>query len=113
MEIEGVIEKKVAENSGVSATTGQPWKTASYKVNITSPVNSGSMVFEVKDGMNGRIANLNLQPGKAYKLYIGFEVNEYKDKLYNRIVCWGARDLANIIQAPEPAPAPGPEDIPY
>lgn len=112
MEIEGVIIKKVAESSGTSKKTGEPWKSASYTVNITNPANSGSLVFDVKDGRKNRIAELNLQPGKAYKLYLNFELNEYNGKCYNRIVCWGARELANIIQSPEPTPDPQ-DEIPY
>lgn len=110
MEIEGIIIKNVDVKSGISKT-GEAWRVATYTANITSPANSGSIMFEVKDGRNGRIDTLNLQPGHAYKLYINFELNEYNGKNYNRIVCWGARDLANISEAP--AQPEVKDDIPY
>lgn len=112
MEIEGIIIQKVAVNTGISKT-GEPWRSATYTCNITSPANSGSFVFDVKDGRNNRIDSLNLQPGKAYKLYIGFELNEYNGKFYNRIVCWGARDLANIIESPAQVENEVKDDLPY
>ena len=109
MEIQGIITAIAGVQKGTSAQTGNEWKTASYVVNIVNPTNSGSMVVDVKDGRDGRIAKLNLQVGKFYKLYIAFETNQWNGKYYNRIVCWGAReqsmtaeDAENIESAPAP-----------
>ena len=134
MEIQGIITAIAGVQHGTSQQTGNEWKTASYVVNIVNPTNSGSMVVDVKDGRDGRIAKLNLQLGKFYKLYIAFESNQWNGKYYNRIVCWGAREqsmtaedaeniestgapapqqnIAPATVAEPPAPAPAPEPTP-
>lgn len=111
MEIQGIITAIAGVQKGTSAQTGNEWKTASYVVNIVNPTNSGSMVIDVKDGRDGRIAKLNLQVGKLYKLYIAFETNQWNGKYYNRIVCWGAREQSMTAEDAENfestgAPAP-------
>lgn len=101
MEIQGIITAIAGVQKGTSAQTGNEWKTASYVVNIVNPTNSGSMVIDVKDGRDGRIAKLNLQVGKLYKLYIAFETNQWNGKYYNRIVCWGAREQSMTTEDAE------------
>lgn len=101
MEIQGIITAIAGVQKGTSAQTGNEWKTASYVVNIVNPTNSGSMVIDVKDGRDGRIAKLNLQVGKLYKLYIAFETNQWNGKYYNRIVCWGAREQSMTAEDAE------------
>lgn len=114
MEIEALVTSKVAEASGISKTSGEPWKIVSYLITITDPSNSGTMVIDVKDGNNGRIAKLNLQIGHKYKLYLNFETPRFNNRYFSKIVCWGAHEIAlteddAIIMAPQTEPALTPE----
>lgn len=117
MEIQGIITNKVAEVSGISKTSGEPWKIASYLVNVTEPANSGTMVIDVKDGNNGRIAKLNLQNGHKYTLWLNFEAPKYNDRYFSKIVCWSAREVVltdedALLIAPQVEPAKTPELTP-
>ena len=89
MEFEGIIKQSLGVKSGTSES-GKEWKIASY-VAETDEQYPQRMVFDVWDGSDGRIARLNLEVDKKYKLYLGFEAKQYDGKWYNKISCWNAR----------------------
>jgi hypothetical protein len=93
MEIRGIIKKVLPERSGTSNRTGEPWRIASYVLE-TEERYPQRIMFEVSDGTQGRIARLNLQEGKVYKVFLSFDTSEYDGKVYNRISAYEAREIA-------------------
>ena len=130
MEIQGIIVNKTNDTCGISKSSGEPWRIASYLVNLSN--NSGSLVFDVRDGREGRIEKLNLQVGHKYNLRISFEANFYNGRWFNKIICFAAQEVsltsedaetvasskapapqqnnapAPVAESPTPAPAPEP-----
>lgn len=92
MEIRGIIKKVLPERSGTSNRTGEPWRIASYVLE-TEERYPQRIMFEVSDGTQGRIARLNLQEGKTYKVFLSFDASEYDGKWYNRISAYEARAI--------------------
>ena len=93
MEIRGIIKKVLPERSGTSNRTGEPWRIASYVLE-TEERCPQRIMFEVSDGTQGRIARLNLQEGKIYKVFINFDASEYDGKWSNRVSAYEAREIA-------------------
>ena len=81
------------ERSGTSNRTGEPWRIASYVLE-TEERYPQRIMFEVSDGTQGRIARLNLQEGKVYKVFLRFDASEYDGKWYNRVSAYEAREIA-------------------
>ena len=89
MDIEGIIVNKVAESSGIGANSGEPWKKASYILNI----NGGSIVFDVMDGRDGRIAKVDALIGKNCCMHMNMNAQMYKGRYYNSITSWGGHEI--------------------
>lgn len=90
MEFVGIIKKELGARSGVSASTGKPWRIASYVIE-TEEQYPKSMCFDVSDGDSGRIARLGIQEGKKMRIFFDITANEYQGKYYNRIQAYDAR----------------------
>lgn len=132
MEIKGRIYKELGVREGTSASTGRPWKIASYVLETIEQYPK-RMSFEVSDGETGRIARLNIKEGKVMTIFFDISASEYQGRWYNRITCWDAREAEGQPQAqpqaqaaeqvkavvmrsaPAPTPAPtaeAPADVP-
>ena len=93
MEFEGVIIEQLETAKGTNKETGEPWQRNRY-VAESEERNPQTIIFDVWDGRDGRIARLNLQKGKKYKLYLSFEGRKSNEgKWFNSINVWGARLL--------------------
>lgn len=90
MEITGIIKHVLPERTGTSTKTGEPWRIASYVLETVERYPQ-RMVFEVSDGRDNRITRLNIQEGKTYTVFFGFDASEYDGKWYNRITAYEAR----------------------
>ena len=90
MEIEGKLIKVLPERTGVSKTTGEPWRIASYVLEIPG-YHPQKMMFEVSDGSQGRIAQLNLQLGQHYKIQFDIDAREDEGRWFNSVRAWGAK----------------------
>ena len=121
MEFKGRILKELGVREGTSASTGRPWRIASYVLETIEQYPK-RMSFEVSDGESGRIARLNIKEGKVMTIFFDISASEYQGRWYNRITCWDAREAegqpqaqaaeqvkAVVMQsAPTPAPTPAP-----
>lgn len=90
MEIEGKIIKVLPIRTGISSKTNEPWRIASYVLETVERYPQ-RLVFEVSDGRDNRITRLNIQEGKTYTVFFGFDASEYDGKWYNRITAYEAR----------------------
>lgn len=130
MEIKGRIYKELGVREGTSASTGRPWRIASYVLETIEQYPK-RMNFEVSDGETGRIARLNIKEGKVMTIFFDISASEYQGRWYNRITCWDAREAEGqpqaqpqaqaaeqvkaVVMQSEPAPAPtaeAPADVP-
>ena len=93
MEIDVIITEQLESQRGTNEATGEPWQRNGY-VAETEERTPQTIVFDVWDGRDGRIARLNLQKGKKYKLFLDFDARKTKDgRWFNRINVWNARLL--------------------
>ena len=90
MEINVLIKELVEDVKGNNSETGNQWHKVAY---LAEPIDKTRqlMVIDLWDGRDGRIARLNIQPGKRYRLNIDYDAVKYKDKWYNKITAWNAR----------------------
>lgn len=120
MDIEGIIVNKVAEKSGIGAQSGEPWKRATYILNI----NGGSIVFDAVDGKDGRIARIDALIGKKCLMHLNMDAQLYNGRYYNNITSWGGHEIKTdaqatdtaasaVPEAPASAPAPDIDNLPY
>ena len=92
MEIDVIIREKIDERQGVSARTNEQYHVVTF-LGETEEYSPQRIVFEVWDGRDGRIARLNIQAGKKYKLFLNFEARQHEGKWYNQIRAWNARAI--------------------
>lgn len=117
MEIEGILQQKFEERTGVSQSTGNAWKIASYLVVIPG-MYERKVAVEVSDGLSARIAQFDGLIGK--EVVVSFDINarEYQGKWYNSVRAFGIKPkqavapapptevtAATVMNAPTPAPA--------
>lgn len=95
MEIQGIIKHVLPVREGVSANGA--WKTASYVIE-TEERYPRRLVFDVRDGREGRIARLKIQEGKRMKVWFDVDANEYQGRWYNNITAWDAREVEDSQQ---------------
>lgn len=98
MEIEGIIKQVLPVREGVSQNGA--WKTASYVIE-TEERYPRRMVFDVRDGRDGRIARLNIQEGKRMRVSFDIDAHEYQGRWFNEITAWGAKDLGISMGEPQ------------
>ena len=112
MEIEGILQQKFEERSGVSQSTGNAWKIASYLVVIPG-MYERKVAVEVSDGLSARIAQFDALIGK--EVVVSFDINarEYQGKWYNSVRAFGIRPKQAVaIAPPTEAAAPAPVTAP-
>lgn len=104
MEIEGILQQKFEERSGISQSTGSTWKIANYLV-IVPGMYERKVAVEVSDGMSARIAQFDALIGK--EVVVSFDINarEYQGKWYNSLRAFGIKPKQAVAPAP-PASAP-------
>lgn len=99
MEFTGRIIAVLEARSGVSARTGNTWKTQDYVIEESMGQFPKRMVFNVFGEDN--IQRFNIQMGQ--ELTVSFDVNarEYNGRWFNDIRAW------NVVPATPAAPAAG------
>ena len=108
MEIQGIIKHVLPVREGVSQNGA--WKTASYVIE-TEERYPRRMVFDVRDGRDGRIARLNIQEGKRMKVWFDVDASEYNGRWYNNVTAWDAREVESEKPVGEPQVAGTAEPI--
>lgn len=112
MEFTGKIIAVLEARGGVSARTGNPWKTQDYVIEETMGQFPKRMAFNVFGEEN--INRFNIQVGQ--ELTVSFDINarEYNGRWYNDIRVWNVAPaaqaantaMAGVGQAPVAPAAP-------
>lgn len=90
MEIEGFITEECPIKSGTSER-GQ-WKIAGYVLETMESFPK-HIYFEVSDGMDNRIARLNIKKGKRMKIFFEINARNYEGRWYNSIRAFDAKEI--------------------
>lgn len=113
MEFTGKIIAVLEPRGGVSARTGNTWKSQDYVIEETVGQFPKRMAFKVFGEEN--INRFNIQQGQ--ELTVSFDINarEYQGRWYNDIRVWNVQPAA--VQAPamaaaQPAAAPAAQPAP-
>lgn len=113
MEFTGKIIAVLEPRGGVSARTGNTWKSQDYVIEETVGQFPKRMAFNVFGEEN--INRFNIQQGQ--ELTVSFDINarEYQGRWYNDIRVWNVQPAA--VQAPamaaaQPAAAPAAQPAP-
>lgn len=120
MEIEGKIIAVMPSQGGVSARTGNSWKSQDYVIE-THEQYPKKCVFRVFG--EDKIANMNIQIGEELRVSFDIDAHEYQGRWFNDVRAWkvdridpaAAQAAAQGVQpfpAPEAAAAPAPAPFP-
>ena len=90
MEIEGFITEECPVKSGTSERG--PWKIAGYVLETMESFPK-HIYFEVSDGMDNRIARLNIKKGKRMKIFFDINARNYEGRWYNSIRAFDAKEI--------------------
>ena len=112
MEIEGKIIAVLPEQGGVSARTGNPWKSQDYVIE-THDQFPKKCVFRVFGAE--RIAQFNIQAGEELRVSFDIDAHEYNGRWFNDIRAWQVVRVDPAAaqagaQGVQPAPMP---DAPF
>lgn len=99
MEITGTIIVALPEVSGISKSTGNPWKKREYVLENTDGQYPRKMCFTCFGDNADRI---NLTVGQRYTVSFDIDAHEYNGRWFNEIRAWRAVD-AQAAAAPQPA----------
>lgn len=99
MEITGTIIVALPEVSGISKSTGNPWKKREYVLENTDGQYPRKMCFTCFGDNADRI---NLTVGQRYTVSFDIDAHEYNGRWFNEIRAWRAVD-AQATAAPQPA----------
>ena len=109
MKIEGILEKKIEERSGMGPT-GNPWKIASYLIYIPGIMGfERRITMDVSDGEGGRIAQFDKLIGQGVSVLFDINAREWQGKWYNTVRAYSIQKLAEATATTEAAPSPQPE----
>ena len=97
MEIEGKIIAVLPEQGGVSARTGNAWKSQDYVIE-THDQFPKKCVFRVFGAE--RIAQFNIQGGEELRVSFDIDAHEYNGRWFNDIRAY------NVIHGQQPSVAP-------
>ena len=120
MEIEGKIIAVMPAQGGVSARTGNSWKSQDYVIE-THEQYPKKCVFRVFG--EDKIANMNIQIGEELRVSFDIDAHEYQGRWFNDVRAWkvdridpaAAQAAAQGVQpfpAPEAAAVPAPAPFP-
>lgn len=104
MDITGKIILVGEPRTGVSKTTGTPWKTQEYVLETLDDQYPRKFVFSVFG--EERIALYNISLGEVVKVFFDFNGREYNGRWYNDIRVWKVERPQPNQSATAPAPAP-------
>ena len=116
MEIEGRIIAVCPEQGGVSARTGNAWKSQEYVIEThdTYPRKCCFRVFGAD-----RITSMNIQLGEELRVSFDIDARQYQDRSYNTLSAWKVDRIdptvpqASAGGAQQPVAAPFPPQQGY
>lgn len=89
MEIEGFITEECPIKIGTSERG--LWKIAGYVLETMESFPK-HIYFEVSDGMDNRIARLNIKKGKRMKIFFDINARKYDNRWFNSIRAFDAKE---------------------
>ena len=101
MEIEGKIIAVMPAQGGVSARTGNSWKSQDYVIE-THEQFPKKCVFRVFG--EDKIANMNIQIGEELRVSFDIDAHEYQGRWFNSIRAFDVRPVVPNVQAPTDNP---------
>ncbi len=109
MEITGKIIAVLPANSGVSARTGNPWKSQEYVIE-THDQYPRKCCFRVFG--EDKINNFNIQSGEELTVSFDIDAHEYNGRWFNSVNAWSVnRNIQSAAPTAQPmqqaAPASG------
>ena len=93
MKITARIIEVLPEQTGISKSTGNMWRKASYVVEERQGTRANTLLIQVWDGNDRRIDRLNLTLDATYDLFLDAEVSRVDGRIYNNIKCWAATEV--------------------
>lgn len=106
MEITGKIIEVCPARGGVSARTGNSWKTQDFVIETMEQYPRKCM-FNVFG--EDRLKEFNIQAGEILTVSFDIDAREYNGRWYNDIRAWKVvRGAAPAVGAPQPADIPAP-----
>lgn len=123
MEISGKIIAVLNEKSGVSASTGKPWRVVEYLLE-TIEARPRHVAFEVFG--EDRIAACHIEVGEELTVSFDLNAREYNGKWYNQFRAWQVQRpngvaaaqpkatlaTTTVLQTSAPAAIPAPQLMP-
>ena len=108
MEIEGKIIAVMPAQGGVSARTGNSWKSQDYVIE-THEQFPKKCVFRVFG--EDKIANMNIQIGEELRVSFDIDAHEYQGRWFNDVRAWKVDRIdpaaaQAAAQGVQPFPAP-------
>lgn len=105
MEIEGTIIMDLPLQEGIAKSTGNPWKKKEWVLET-----AGAYPRKVKFHVFGerRVAELNFEIGKAYRISIDIESRDFNGRWYTDVSAYAATPLDAVPgmgMAAAPAPS--------
>lgn len=100
MEFTGRIIKALEPRGGVSARTGNPWKTQDFVIEENIGQFPKRMMFNVFGEEN--INRFNIQEGQEYTVHFDVNAREFNGRWFNDIRAW------NVVPS-QSATAPAPQ----
>ena len=109
MEITGKIIAVLPANSGVSARTGNPWKSQEFVIETHDqyPRKCCFRVFGEE-----KIKQFNIQSGEELTVSFDIDAHEYNGRWFNNISAWAVNRVAQqpVAQAAQETPFPPAQD---
>ena len=107
MEITGKIIAVMQPQGGVSARTGNAWKSQDYVIE-TQEQYPKKCVFRVFG--EEKIAQFNIQAGEVLTVSFDIDAHEYNGRWFNDVRAWAVNHNPQI--APVPGAVPTPDSAP-
>lgn len=99
MEITGKIIAVLPANSGVSARTGNPWKSQEFVIE-THDQYPRKCCFRVFG--EDKINQFNIQSGEELTVSFDIDAHEYNGRWFNNITAWAVnRNVQQAVTAPQ------------
>lgn len=109
MEVTGKIIAALEPRSGVSQSTGKPWKIAQF-VLVTQEPYPKHIVFEVFG--EDKLQEFNIQVGDELTVAFTIDASEYTGRWYNHLRAWKV-ERTSIATSIVPTPIETVDDLPF
>ncbi len=111
MDITGKIIAVLPLRSGVSQSTGKPWASQQYVIEMQGQYPK-KCVFSVFG--DERIKNFAIEAGQDVTVSFDIDAHEYNGRWYNEVNCYNLvhRTPKDNVQ-PQPQPASNPDGLPF